>query len=185
MSQDPIGHLLSINVAQPQKVAYRGTKVATGIYKLPIEGPVMVRTLGIDGDAQADLKVHGGVDKAVYLYAQENYDLWSAELGKPLAPGHFGENLTVTGLLEDGIRPGDELTIGGAILQVTEPRFPCFKLGIKMADQRFLVRFQESGRSGFYCSVIQEGKIQSGDAITHRPTSGREPTILEMVRSVR
>jgi MOSC domain-containing protein YiiM len=131
------------------------------------------------------LKVHGGVDKAVYVYAAENYDLWRAELDKELPYGHFGENLTVTGLLEDAVHSGDVLQVGGAVLQVTTPRLPCFKLGIKMSNQRFLRRFLESGRSGFYCRVLGEGLIEAGEEISVLSRADAQPAIAEMVRRAR
>jgi MOSC domain-containing protein YiiM len=154
-----------------------GKEVRTGIFKLPVEGPVMVRRLNLDGDEQGDLTVHGGVDKAVYCYPSEHYAPWSQELGRDLPHGTFGENLTVSGLLEPDLHAGDVLSLGDAVLQVSQPRFPCFKLGIKIGDQRFVQRFQLSGRSGFYCRVLQEGLIAPSQPITLLERDESQPTI--------
>lgn len=157
----------------------------TGIYKTPVAGPVIVRMLNLDGDEQADLTVHGGVHKAVYLYPAEHYEAWRAELDRDLDYGHFGENLTVTGLLEEQVHIGDQLAIGSVLLEVTQPRVPCFKLGIKMNDQRFLRRFLESGRSGFYCRVLREGSVEAGQNVELTGTDPSAPTIAEVVRHIR
>jgi MOSC domain-containing protein YiiM len=169
--------LLSIQVARPLAVRHMGKEVRTGIFKLAVPGPVMVRRLNIDGDEQGDLTVHGGVDKAVYCYPSEHYPAWVQELGRELPHGTFGENLTVAGLLETELRAGDVLSVGDALLQVSEPRFPCFKLGIKIGDQRFVQRFQLSGRSGFYCRVLQEGLIAPGQPIALLERNESQPTI--------
>jgi MOSC domain-containing protein YiiM len=174
--------LVSIQVGQPRAVQHMGREVLTGIYKLPVEGPVMVRRLNLDGDRQADLTVHGGVDKAVYCYPSEHYPTWQEELGRELPYGTFGENLTVAGLLETNLHIGDVLGIGDALLQISQPRLPCFKLGIKIGDQRFLKRFQESGRSGFYCRVLQEGLIEAGQPIERQESDALQPTVLDIVR---
>lgn len=182
MNSDPERRLLSINVARPKPVPYRGKMVPTGIFKQPVEGPVMVRTLNIDGDQQADLTVHGGRDKAVYLYPAESYARWESDLERDLPYGHFGENLTITGLHEEFVRVGDLIEVGEALLQVTDPRFPCFKLGIKMGRQTFLKQFLRSGRSGFYCRVLREGMIQKGDLLKYTPGAApTQPTIAELV----
>jgi MOSC domain-containing protein YiiM len=175
--------LLSIQVARPLAVRHMGQEVRTGIYKLPVEGPVMVRRLNIDGDEQGDLTVHGGVDKAVYCYPAEHYAPWSQELDRELPHGTFGENLTVSGLLEPDLHAGDVLSLGDAVLQVSQPRFPCYKLGIKIGDQRFVQRFQLSGRSGFYCRVLQEGLIAPGQPITLLERDESQPTIADIVAS--
>ena len=125
----------------------------------------MVRRLNLDGDQQADLRVHGGPDKAVYCYPSEHYAAWQEELGRPLEFGFFGENLTLSGLRESELHIGDVLAVGEAVLQVSQPRLPCYKLGIRFGDQRFLARFLRSRRSGFYCRVLQEGLIEAGNSI--------------------
>jgi MOSC domain-containing protein YiiM len=184
MQQGTTAHLLSIQVARPLAVRHMGKEVRTGIYKLPVQGPVMVRRLNIDGDEQGDLTVHGGVDKAVYCYPSEHYPAWVEELGRELPNGTFGENLTVSGLLEADLHPGDVLAVGDAVLQVSQPRFPCFKLGIKIGDQRFVQRFQLSGRSGFYCRVLQEGLIEAGQPISLVEREPSNPTIAEIVTAL-
>ena len=179
----PEPRLLTIQVARPLAVRHMDREVRTGIFKLPVDGPVMVRRLNIDGDEQGDLTVHGGVDKAVYCYPSEHYPAWSQELERDLPNGTFGENLTVSGLLEPGLHVGDVLSVGDAVLQVSQPRFPCYKLGIKIGDQRFVQRFQLSGRSGFYCRVLQEGLIAPGQPITRLETDPTQPTIAAIVAS--
>jgi MOSC domain-containing protein YiiM len=180
------GRLLAVNVAQTRHVSYRGKQVQTGIFKAPVEGPVMVRRLNLEGDAQADLTVHGGIDKAVYVYPAEHYEAWSAELRRELPFGQFGENLTLNGLIESDVHPGDVIAIGGAVLQVTEPRLPCFKLGIKMGNnQRFLKRFLQSGRSGYYCRVLEEGFVQAGDEVRLVEADPARPTIAEIIEKKR
>ncbi len=160
------GRIVSVNVSPGRKVEHNGEIVGTGIFKEPIADRVMVRRLNIEGDRQIDLRYHGGEHKAVYAYPHEHYALWAAELGRDdLAPGQFGENLTTEGLLEDAVHIGDRFRIGGAVLEVTQPRVPCFKLGIKMGDAAFPKRFLQSMRSGFYLRVIEEGEIGAGDAV--------------------
>jgi MOSC domain-containing protein YiiM len=179
------GSLLAIFAGKPRVIAdEKGAPVKTSIYKSPVEGPVTVRTLNIDGDEQSDLTVHGGVDKAVYCYPSEHYPAWRTELGRELEYGAFGENLTVSGFLEVGLHVGDVLAIGEAVLQVSEPRFPCYKLGIKLNDPYVLRPFQKSGRSGFYCRVLQEGVIEAGQAIELIERASNEPTIAELVARV-
>jgi MOSC domain-containing protein YiiM len=176
------GLLRAIYVGEPQEVKDdRGEPVSTGIFKSRIEGPVMIRRLNLDGDRQADLKVHGGVDKAVYCYPAEHYEAWQSELGRELAYGSFGENLSVTGLLEDTLHVDDVLSVGDAVLQVSQPRFPCFKLGIKLGDPLMVQRFQKSGRSGFYCRVIQEGSIEAGQTVDVIERNTSKPTIANVV----
>jgi len=157
--------VLSVNVGRPTQVPYRGKTVSTGIFKAPVEGRVMLRELGFDGDKQADPSVHGGVEKAAYLYSADAYAWWGTELGHPLPPAEFGENVTVTGMADDEVCVGDRLRLGQALVQVTGPREPCFKLGIKMGDHRFPARFLAAGRTGFYVSVLEEGTVGAGDAV--------------------
>lgn len=158
--------LLAVNVGRPRPVPYRGGVVSTGIYKEPVAGPVWVRWLNLDGDGQADLKVHGGEHKAVYAYPFEHYAFWSRELRRnDLGYGQFGENLTVEGLLEEQVHIGDVYRIGAALLQVSQPRSPCFKLGVRMGDAAFVARFADVNYTGFYLRVLEEGRVQAGDAI--------------------
>jgi len=140
--------------------------------------------LGLEGDGQADLTVHGGVGKAVYAYPSEHYDYWHHELKRDLTWGMFGENLTTAGLLEDSVRIGDRFRVGSVVLEVTQPRFPCYKLGIKFGSMEMVQRFQDSGKSGFYLAVRSEGEIAAGDPIT-LTSFGDGCTISEAFRSQR
>jgi MOSC domain-containing protein YiiM len=158
--------VLSVNVALPRLIVWKGQTVNTGIFKKPVAGPVMMRTLDLDGDRQADLSVHGGPHKAVYAYPSEHYELWRKEFPEMELPwGQFGENLTTEGLNEQDTHIGDVLRIGRATAQVTQPRVPCFKLAAKFKRDDILRRFLQSGRSGFYFSVIEEGLVAAGDEI--------------------
>jgi MOSC domain-containing protein YiiM len=157
--------VLSVNVGLPTAVPYRGKTVWTGIFKAPVEGRVTLGELGFDGDKQADPSVHGGVEKAAYLYSADAYAWWAAALGHAMPPAQFGENLTVTGMPEDEVCVGDRLRVGEALVRVTGPREPCFKLGIRMGDHRFPARFLAAGRTGFYVAVLEEGTVGAGDAV--------------------
>jgi MOSC domain-containing protein YiiM len=158
--------VLSVNVALPRLVAWKGQTFNTGIFKKPVAGPVTMRKLDFDGDRQADLSVHGGPYKAVYAYPSEHYEFWWEEFPEMDLPwGQFGENLTTEGLIETDTHIGDILRIGQATVQVTQPRVPCFKLAAKFQRDDILKRFLQSGRSGFYFSVIQEGLLAAGDEI--------------------
>jgi MOSC domain-containing protein YiiM len=158
--------IVSVNVGLPREVTWQGKLVTTGIFKKPVDGPVMMRTLNLDGDGQADLTVHGGVSKAVYAYPSEHYDYWRAELpGVDLPWGMFGENFTTEGLLEEAIYIGDKFRIGEAEVMVTEPRMPCYKLGIKFGRADIIKRFLASRRTGFYFAVVREGMVGAGDAV--------------------
>jgi MOSC domain-containing protein YiiM len=157
--------LLAISLSGLRKVPYRGRWIETGIYKEPVEGAVRVGVCGLEGDGQADLKNHGGPDKAIYVYTLENYRHWEQELGRPLSFAQFGENLTVCGMPDEAVHIGDVFRIGSVQVQVTQPRVPCFKLGIKMDDPGFVARFHDSGRVGFYLRVLREGTITADDTI--------------------
>jgi MOSC domain-containing protein YiiM len=157
--------IVSVNVGLPREVTWQGKLVTTGIFKKPVSGPVMMRTLNLDGDGQADLTVHGGASKAVYAYPSEHYDYWRAELpGVDLPWGMFGENLTTEGLLEEAVYIGDKFRIGETEVMVTEPRMPCYKLGIKFGRADIIKRFLASRRTGFYFAVVREGMVGAGDA---------------------
>jgi len=174
--------VLSVNVARPREVLYRGRAVLTGIFKEPVAGRVRVGPLNLEGDEQADRRVHGGPDKAVYAYTRENYEAWERELDRALPFGQFGENLTVRGMPETRIHIGDLFRMGSAVLEVSEPRAPCFKLGLKMGSPRFLKPFLESGRTGFYLRVLEEGEVEAGDSIEALSIDPRRVTVLEMTR---
>jgi MOSC domain-containing protein YiiM len=158
--------VLSVNVGLPREVSWRGKLVTTGIYKEPVAGRVAIRALNLDGDGQADLRVHGGRDKAVYAYPSESYERWSRERPElDLAPGAFGENLTTEGVLEENVSVGDRFRVGTAELVVTQPRLPCFKLGLKMGRAEFVTEFLERGLFGFYLAVAREGEVEAGDPV--------------------
>lgn len=158
--------LLSINVGLPRVVISDGKPASTGIFKEPVAGRIILRTLNLDGDRQADLSVHGGPTKAVYAYPSEHYEYWKRELPEIKLPwGMFGENFTTTGLLEAELNIGDKFRIGSAIVMVTEPRMPCYKLGIRFGRPDIIKRFLASGRTGFYFAVLQEGEVGAGDSI--------------------
>lgn len=158
--------LLSINVGRPRIILRDGEPVSTAIFKDPVAGRVALKTLNLDGDRQADLTVHGGPTKAAYLYPSEHYPFWRSELPEMDLPfGMFGENFTSEGLLESETNIGDKFEVGTAVIQVTEPRMPCYKLGIKFGRTDILRRFLKSGRTGFYFAVLQEGEVGAGDKI--------------------
>ncbi|HJP92176.1 MAG TPA: MOSC domain-containing protein [Pyrinomonadaceae bacterium] len=156
--------IISLNVGLPRLVLRDGEPVSTGIFKEPVAGRVRLRTLNLDGDRQADLSVHGGPYKAVYLYPSEHYEFWKRELPDMDLPwGVFGENLTTTGLFETETHIGDQFRIGSAEVMVTQPRMPCYKLGIRFGRTDIIKRFLVSERSGFYLSVLKEGEVGAGD----------------------
>jgi len=158
--------LISVNVSMPRDVIWKGRTVTTGIFKESVEGRVQLRKLNLDGDRQADLSVHGGPDKAVYCYPAEHYAYWRDELKRTDLPcGMFGENFTVEGMLEHETNIGDRFRIGSAVVMVTQPRMPCYKLGIKFGRDDMLKKFLSSLRSGFYFSVLEEGAVAAGDEI--------------------
>jgi MOSC domain-containing protein YiiM len=157
--------LVSLNVGLPREVEWRGQRVTTGIYKTPVDGRVALRTENLDGDRQADLTVHGGPAKAVYCYPSEHYQFWKRELARDLPFGAFGENFTTDGIDEDSAHIGDEFAVGSARVVVTQPRMPCYKLGIRFESDQMVKRFLASGRSGFYVAVVREGSVAAGDAI--------------------
>ena len=159
-------NIISVNVGLPRLVLRNGEPVSTGIFKEPVEGRVRVRTLNLDGDRQSDLSVHGGPQKAVYLYPSEHYEFWKQELPDMSLPwGMFGENLTTTGLFETDVHIGDRFRVGSAELMVTQPRMPCYKLGIRFGRADIIKRFLISERSGFYFSVLKEGEVGAGDEV--------------------
>ena len=155
--------IISVNVGLPREIFHDGRMIRTSIFKSPVAGRVRVRALNIDGDRQADLTVHGGPSKAIYVYPSEHYHFWRRELGdEELTPGAFGENLTTEGLLEKELNIGDRLCVGSVELAVTEPRLPCYKLGVRFNRDDMVKRFLRSRRTGFYCAVMREGELERG-----------------------
>jgi MOSC domain-containing protein YiiM len=167
--------LISLNVGLPREVDWHGRAVRTSIWKSPMEGRVRVVGFNLDGDRQSDLTVHGGERKAVYIYPSEHYEFWRGELPEVDLPwGSFGENVTTEGLLESDVSVGDRLAMGSAEFTVTQPRLPCYKLGIRFGNDEMVKRFLRSCRSGFYVAVAREGDVACGDriAFTSRATGG-------------
>jgi MOSC domain-containing protein YiiM len=162
--EDGTMRIESVNVGMPREVLWHGRTVTTGIFKAPVDARVAVQQLNLDGDGQADLTVHGGKDKAIYCYSSDHYRYWKAELpGRELSAGAFGENLTIDGPGEEAIFLGDRYRLGTAETVVTQPRLPCYKLGLKFGDDGIVKRFLASGRTGFYLAVTREGSVSAGD----------------------
>jgi len=175
--------IVSVNVGLPRLVEWDEQIVSTGIYKVPVEGRVMMRTLNLDGDRQADLTVHGGPHKAVYAYPAEHYSFWREELpGVELPWGMFGENFTTEGLNEATVNIGDRFLVGSAELMVTQPRMPCYKLGIKFERADIIRKFLQSGRTGFYFSVQSEGEVGAGDEIELLARDQNDVTVADITR---
>ncbi len=175
--------LVSVNVALPREVNWEGGTIATGIFKQPVVGRVRVDSRNLEGDRQADLSVHGGSNKAVYVYPAEHYPFWREQFPSMEMPwGMFGENFTVEGLVEDQVNIGDRLGIGSAEFVVTQPRMPCYKLGIKFGRKEIIPRFLESLRSGFYLAVLEEGDVGAGDAVRVTSKAERSVTVTDIVR---
>lgn len=175
--------VLSLNVGKPAPVPWQGRTVLTGIFKRPVAGPVSVHRLGLAGDGVADPEVHGGEYKAVYAYPFEHYACFAEMLGRDdFQHGQFGENLTTEGLLETEVGIGDRLTIGGVIFEVTQPREPCFKLGIRMNAPEIIKPFLASRRTGFYLRVIEPGGIAAGMPIERQPAPGSTVSVSDITR---
>jgi MOSC domain-containing protein YiiM len=178
-----VSKIISINVGLPRTVTWHEHAVTTGIFKQPVEGRVFLRTVDLDGDRQADLSVHGGEYKAVYCYPSEHYAYWRKELpGYDLTAGNFGENFTTDGLLEDTVHIGDCFSIGSAEVVVTQPRLPCYKLGIRFQSDAMVKRFLASKRSGFYLAVTREGEVAAGDEIKELSRDPNRVSISEIIR---
>jgi MOSC domain-containing protein YiiM len=176
--------LVSVNVGTPREIGLsRGKKTISAIYKKPVQGPVFARRFNLDGDWQGDPSVHGGEDAAVYAYPSEHYGYWKEIFPKMEMPwGTFGENFTTEGLLEDGVHVGDQFAVGTAKFQITKPRFPCFKLGMRFGTQRMVKLFLDSERSGFYLRVLLEGQVKAGDEIRPTGSDQNSGTIASIVR---
>ena len=163
--------ILSLNVGLPRRVLFHDREVMTAIFKTPAEGPLMLYRLNLNGDRQADLEVHGGTNKAVYIYPFEHYAYWREQLPEvDFSWGHFGENLTTEGLREQDALIGDVYRMGQAVVRVTQPRMPCYKLGIRFGRDDMVKRFLASGRSGIYFSVVEQGLVNRGDTIEKTST---------------
>ncbi len=168
----------SLNVGMPRLVEHKGEQVWTGIFKVATDLPLMVRKLNIDGDQQADLSVHGGIDKAVYAFPREHYAYYQQQLEQQeYPPGQFGENLTTRGLVESRVHIGDRFLAGGALFEVSQPRSPCYKFAIRMGTAEALALFINSARTGFYLRVLREGEIRAGDPIELEYANTDAPTV--------
>lgn len=175
-------NLVSVNIGKAQAIQNAKSSGITGIFKQPVLAPVPILALGLAEDTICDTENHGGVDQAVYIYGTADYDWWAGELGRALAPGTFGENLTVEGLTSMDYAIGDRFHIGSVILEVTAPRIPCVTLSARMGDPQFVKRFRYAERPGLYCRVIQEGSVQAGDAVRVEKYTGDTISALEMFR---
>ena len=174
--------VLSVNVGLPRKVLYNGQIINTAIFKDSVKGSIMLRKLNLDGDKQADLTVHGGIDKAVYSYPVEHYDYWRKQFpDTDLMWGMFGENFTTEGLLEDAVNVGDQFEIGSANLVATQPRMPCYKLGVRFGRMDVIRRFMTSGRPGIYFKILKEGEIKTGDKIKNIKRDKNNVTVKDIV----
>jgi len=175
--------VISVNVGMPREVAWKGSTATTAFFKHPVEGPVAIGKLNLAGDEQADLSVHGGPAKAVYAYPAEHYEYWRKELPQVVFSwGEFGENLTTEGLSEDKLCIGDVLKVGTAVLTVTQPRMPCYKLNVKFDRDDMVKRFLNSGRHGFYFSATEPGDVKAGSQIEILERDPNRVTVSDIVR---
>ena len=174
--------LLSINIGKERQQQRKEYVETTGIYKLPMDGPVEIKSLGIEGDAICDTKNHGGPDQALYLYGGADYAYWEQEIGKELAPGTFGDNLTISDLESATFNVGDFIHVGEVTLQVTSPRIPCGTFATRMGDPQWVKKFRHAERPGLYVRVVREGVIQAGDPVTIEKYSGETVSIVQMYR---
>ena len=176
-------HLISVNIGEPQPIRYSKDETdTTGIWKSPVSTPVEITPLAVVGDAVMDVKSHGGPDQAVYVYGGADYAWWSEKLGRELAPGTFGDNLTISDLECSRLNIGDRLRVGAVVLEVTAPRIPCRTLATRMGDPAFVKKFKEGERPGVYCRVILTGKVRAGDKVSIEPYQGETISVLEMYR---
>lgn len=176
-------HVVAINVGTRERLSHRSFRGDTGIFKRPVTGPVAIGPLGLAHDAVINAKHHGGPDQAVYLYRQEDYAWWAEELGRPVEPGTFGDNLTVAGLPEPNVVIGSRLDFGSVVLEVTAPRIPCNTLAARMDDPGFVKRFVVAERPGLYCRVIRPGPLETGAAFTVIPFAGDRVSTLDVFRA--
>ena len=175
-------HLISVNIGKERTQQRKDFVETTGIYKLPVNKPVEIKSFGIEGDAICDKKNHGGPDQAIYVYGEVDYAWWSEELGREIAPGTFGDNLTISGLQSARFNVGDYLHIGDVTLQVTSPRIPCGTFAARMEDALWVKKFRQAERPGLYCRVINEGIVKAGDSVSIEKYTGETISILQMYR---
>ncbi|HVR88813.1 MAG TPA: MOSC domain-containing protein [Candidatus Limnocylindria bacterium] len=176
------GAVRSVNVGAPREIRVGDTVVRTSIWKGPVAGRVAIRRVNIDGDDQSDRRVHGGDRKAVYAYASEDLAWWSAELERELAPGTLGENLTLEGVDVTGARVGERWEVGTAVLEVTQPRLPCYKLELRLELPGFIGRFIDGGRPGAYLRIVEAGTVAAGDPVTVLSRPDKAPTVADVMR---
>ena len=176
------GRLRSVQVGRPREFDFNGRPARSAIWKSPVAGPVAVRGVNLDGDDQADREAHGGPDKAVYAYAREDLEWWGQQLGRELHSGEFGENLTTAGVDVTNARVGERWAIGSTVLEVSEPRVPCWRLGVRMNDHEFPRRFTEALRPGAYLRIIREGFLEAGEAVRVISRPDHELTIQDVFR---
>ena len=174
--------LISINIGKEQQQQRKDYVETTGIYKLPVNGPVEIKSLGIEGDAIVDKKNHGGPDQALYIYGGADYQYWEQEIGRELAPGTFGDNLTISELESASFDVGDYIHVGEVTLQVTSPRIPCSTFATRMGDPQWVKKFRHAERPGLYVRVIKEGMIKAGAPVTVEKYSGETVSIVQMYR---
>jgi MOSC domain-containing protein YiiM len=177
-------HLISVHIGEGRKINNAKPSGKTGIYKRPVASPVPIGLLGLQGDVIVDSQNHGGVDQAVYIYGEPDYQWWSTELDRELSPGTFGENLTISDLESAQICIGDRLHVGTTLLEITAPRIPCITLAVRMGDPAFAKRFRAAERPGVYCRVIQPGQVQMGDPVTLASYTGDKIKAVEIFRAV-
>jgi MOSC domain-containing protein YiiM len=175
--------VVSVNTGRPARLEWNGRVHRSAILKRPVDGPVVVHALGLEGDAQADRRIHGGPEQALYAYAEEDLAWWSAELGREVEPGTFGENLTLSGVDVTNARQGERWAIGSTLLEVTTPRVPCVKLATQMQDPRFVLLFADAGRPGAYLRVVREGTLEAGDPVV-LDRAGDGPTLGATARAL-
>ena len=183
MQMDMQPRVISVNVGKPREIVVDGKVVRTSIWKDPVAGRVVVRDVNVTGDDQSDRKVHGGDRKAVYAYAREDLDWWGGRLGQALASGTFGENLTTEGLDVTGARVGERWRIGQTLLEVTQPRLPCYKLEARMERPGFIAEFIDGGRPSAYLRIVEEGDVGAGDAVEVVSRPDDAPTMGDVMRS--
>lgn len=175
-------NLISVNIGHARTQQRKNFIETTGIYKLPVQGPVEIKSLGIERDAICDTKSHGGPDQAIYVYGGADYEWWSRELGREIAPGTFGDNLTISGLESAQFNVGDYIHIGDVTLQVTAPRIPCGTFATRMQDSQWVKKFRRAERPGLYCRMLKEGFVKAGNSVSMERYTGDTIPILEMFR---